>query len=63
MGVLKRVFAVLMMGLLLWASGCALMHEMKPHRLKRWNRMPAPTKDPEFSLHMKPANKLSRFVS
>lgn len=30
--------------------GCALMHDMQPHRLWRWNRGPAPSSDPYFSV-------------
>jgi hypothetical protein len=30
-------------------SGCALWHELQPHRLHRLNRGPAPALDPEFS--------------
>lgn len=30
-------------------NGCALWHEMQPHRLHRLNRVPAPHLDPEFS--------------
>lgn len=30
-------------------SGCALWHELQPHRLHRLNRVPAPHLDPEFS--------------
>ncbi len=30
--------------------GCAsLLHELKPHRLHRLNRHPAPSQDPEFT--------------
>lgn len=29
-------------------AGCALMHELQPHRLKKWNSGPAPSFDPEF---------------
>jgi hypothetical protein len=36
--------------LALLVSGCAsLMHDLKPHRLRRLNRGPAPSLDPEFS--------------
>ena len=26
-----------------FASGCKLMHELKPHRMWRWNRQPPPS--------------------
>jgi len=32
-----------------FSSGCALWHELQPHRLHRLNRVPAPHLDPEFS--------------
>ncbi len=35
---------------LLMTSGCAsFWHDMQPHRLRRLNRHPAPSMDPEFS--------------
>lgn len=43
-------FCVLAGGLWLTSSGCALMHEMQPHRLWRWNRGPAPSTNPFFSV-------------
>ena len=30
-------------------SGCALWHELQPHRLHQWNRVPPPHLDPEFT--------------
>jgi hypothetical protein len=30
-------------------AGCALLYELQPHRLRRWNRGPAPSIDPEFT--------------
>lgn len=36
----------------LWSSGlsgCSLLHELQPHRLRRWNRVPPPHQDPEFT--------------
>lgn len=30
-------------------SGCALWHDLQPHRLHRWNRVAPPHLDPEFS--------------
>jgi hypothetical protein len=33
-----------------FTSGCAsFWYELKPHRLKRWNRGPAPSLDPDFT--------------
>ena len=31
-------------------SGCALTHELQPHRLWRWNRGPGASSDPFFSV-------------
>ncbi len=31
-------------------TGCAMMHDLQPHRLWRWNRGPAPSSDPYFSI-------------
>lgn len=31
-------------------TGCAMMHDMQPHRLWRWNRGPAPSSNPFFSV-------------
>jgi hypothetical protein len=30
-------------------AGCTLLHELQGHRLRRWNRGPAPSLDPEFT--------------
>ena len=38
-------FSVWMMA----SSGCALWHELQPHRLRRLNRVPPPHLDPEFT--------------
>jgi hypothetical protein len=43
-------FTGLMGIVLLSSSGCAMMHELQPHRLWRWNRNPAPSSDPYFSV-------------
>lgn len=43
-------WCVLACGFWLVAPGCALMHEMQPHRLWRWNRGPAPSSNPFFSI-------------
>lgn len=43
-------FTGLMGFVLLCSSGCAMMHELQPHRLWRWNRNPAPSSDPYFSV-------------
>ncbi len=43
-------FTVLVAGLWLTSSGCAMMHEMQPHRMWRWNRGPAPSANPFFSV-------------
>lgn len=36
----------------LWftSSGCSLMHDLQPHRMWRWNRGPAPSTNPFFSI-------------
>lgn len=30
------------------ATGCSLLHELQPHRLRKLNSGPAPSFDPEF---------------
>ena len=42
--------SVLAAGLWLTSSGCSLMHNMQPHRMWRWNRGPAPSTNPFFSV-------------
>ncbi len=32
------------------SSGCALTHDLQPHRLRNWNRGPAPSTNPFFSV-------------
>jgi hypothetical protein len=41
---------VLASGLWLTTSGCSLMHNLQPHRMWRWNRGPAPSTNPFFSI-------------
>lgn len=43
-------FSVLAVGLWLTSSGCSMMHELQPHRMWRWNRGPAPSTNPFFSV-------------
>ena len=43
-------FRVLAVGLWLTSSGCSMMHELQPHRMWRWNRGPAPSTNPFFSV-------------
>ena len=47
-------YAPLLLGLIVLSSGCETtkkaMHEMQPHRLRRWNQSPAPTDDAYFSV-------------
>jgi hypothetical protein len=43
-------FSVLATGVWLASSGCAMMHELQPHRMWRWNRGPAPSTNPFFSV-------------
>ncbi len=43
-------FSVLAAGIWLTSSGCAMMHELQPHRMWRWNRGPAPSSNPFFSV-------------
>lgn len=34
-----------------WVSlGCAMTHDLQPHRLGHWNRGPAPSTNPFFSV-------------
>ncbi|MDZ4687882.1 MAG: hypothetical protein SH850_22645 [Planctomycetaceae bacterium] len=43
-------FAVIAVLLVASVSGCAsFWHDLQPHRLRRLNRGPAPSLDPEFS--------------
>jgi hypothetical protein len=30
-------------------AGCTLLHELQPHRLRQWNRGPAPSMDADFT--------------
>jgi hypothetical protein len=43
--------------------GCAnFMHELKPHRLHRWNRGPGPSVSPDFSqMDRQPYTQVVRF--
>ncbi len=43
-------WCVLASSLWLTSSGCSLMHNMQPHRMWRWNRGPAPSTNPFFSI-------------
>ena len=43
-------WCVLAGGLCLTSSGCSLMHDLQPHRMWRWNRGPAPSTNPFFSV-------------
>lgn len=60
------VLAVLMLG----ASGCALMHELKPHRLARWNYQPKlgnrgdnfSVDDPVADHHARSARRVSNIL-
>lgn len=46
---------VIVLGSLLTTAGCAsFWHDLQPHRLRRLNRVPAPSMDPEFSSLEKP---------
>lgn len=45
----RNYWILLIIGALL-TSGCAsLLYELQPHRLRKLNRGPAPSLDPEFS--------------
>ena len=43
-------WCVLASAMCLVSSGCALMHDFRPHRMWRWNRGPAPSTNPFFSV-------------
>jgi hypothetical protein len=43
-------FCLMVFGLCLASSGCSLMHNFQPHRMWRWNRGPAPSSNPFFSV-------------
>ncbi len=48
---MRRFGLLLIIGVMMASSsGCALMHEMQPHRLWRWNRGPSHSSDPYFSV-------------
>lgn len=50
MGSSRTILSFALVGVLIGASGCAsFWHDLKPHRLQRMNRGPAPSADPEFS--------------
>jgi hypothetical protein len=47
----RTILSCALMGTLTFTLGCAsFWHELKPHRLHKWNRGPAPSLDPEFSV-------------
>ena len=37
-------------GIMMSSQGCALMHDVQPHRLWRFNRGPSPSSNPYFSV-------------
>ena len=43
-------WCVLASAMCLVFSGCALMHDFRPHRMWRFNRGPAPSTNPFFSV-------------
>lgn len=43
-------WCVLGLAMCLILPGCAMMHEFRPHRMWRWNRGPAPSTNPFFSV-------------
>ncbi len=43
-------WCVLTSAMCLFFSGCAMMHEFRPHRMWRFNRGPAPSTNPFFSV-------------
>ena len=43
-------WCVLATGFWLTTSGCTLLHDLQPHRMWRWNRGPAPSANPFFSV-------------
>ncbi len=43
-------WCVLASAMCLVFSGCAMMHDFRPHRLWRFNRGPAPSTNPFFSV-------------
>lgn len=46
---MRRGTAILLSTLLLsQLAGCALLHNLQPHRLRMLNRGPAPSLDPDF---------------
>ena len=48
---MRRFAGMLVGGLIaVTSTGCALMHEVQPHRLWRFNRGPAPSSNPYFSV-------------
>ena len=45
-------YYMLLGGAFLALTGCSsMLHELKPHRLERWSRGPAPSRDPNFTHH------------
>lgn len=55
----RRLLAFGLAVLTLWpAAGCALLHELQPHRLQRWNRNPNYYRgDALFSVSDEPAER------
>lgn len=51
----RTVVTIALFASVVCQMGCSILHELKPHRMQRMNRGPAPSLDPEFS-HWKPAS-------
>ena len=48
---MRRFGWCVMVSAVCWVfSGCAMMHDLRPHRLRQWNRGPAPSANPFFSV-------------
>ena len=57
MSVRKILRATLLATTITVFAGCQnvpVLHNLQPHRLQMWNRQPAPSRDPYFSLRDNP---------
>lgn len=46
----RKILALALCVCPLAVSGCSLLHDLQPHRLRRLNRVSPPHLDPEFTL-------------
>ncbi len=61
----RTILSCALLGALTLNAGCTnIWHNLRPHRLQRLNRGPAPSLDPEFSsLHRKMPTRIAKRCS